>query len=179
MGSSASKAAKTAATGAARRQFPTRVPPPPISDSPASASVPPETPAVGPTVHPTPQASETKGECKSLSLCEAVPGTQAKLFISDLARRPRPRLRRLPPHSRPRPTQVHPLQYLHLHLNLPLDAGYPTANERPFPSTGSEHLPQSSAEPCPPHPGSTGSIGNRSGRGVHARPEEGKGPALP
>ena len=66
MGSSASKATKTAATGAARRQFPTRVPPPPISESPASASVPPEAPVVGPTVHPTPQASETKDEGKSL-----------------------------------------------------------------------------------------------------------------
>lgn len=74
MGSSASKAAKTAATGAARRQFPTRVPPPPISDSPASASVPPEAPVVGPTVHPTPRASETKDEGKSLSHCDAMSG---------------------------------------------------------------------------------------------------------
>lgn len=67
MGSSSSKAAKTA-VGAARRQYPQRVPPPPTSNAPSAPPPPTGQPAApGPTVHPQSQASETKDESTRLS----------------------------------------------------------------------------------------------------------------
>ncbi|KAL6716402.1 hypothetical protein ACLMJK_005969 [Lecanora helva] len=66
MGSSTSKAAKTAA-GAARRQYPQRVPPPPTINAPRTPSAPAGQPAApGPTVHPQSQASESRDESISL-----------------------------------------------------------------------------------------------------------------
>ncbi|KAF6227055.1 hypothetical protein HO133_008496 [Letharia lupina] len=66
MGSSTSKAAKTAA-GAARRQYPQRVSPPPTSNAPSAPPPPAGQPtAPGPTVHPRSQASNTRDESINL-----------------------------------------------------------------------------------------------------------------
>ncbi|KAL2055845.1 hypothetical protein ABVK25_004089 [Lepraria finkii] len=66
MGSSTSKAAKTAA-GAVRWQYPKRVPPPPTSSASSGPPPPAGQPAApGPTVHPQSQASATKDESISL-----------------------------------------------------------------------------------------------------------------
>ncbi|CAD6565164.1 MAG: hypothetical protein ASARMPREDX12_005725 [Alectoria sarmentosa] len=66
MGSSTSKAAKLAA-GAARRQYPQRVPPPPSSNAPSAPLPPPGQPtAPGPIVHPQSQASSTRDESINL-----------------------------------------------------------------------------------------------------------------
>lgn len=68
MGSSTSKAAKTAAD-AARRQYPQRVPPPPSSNTPSATPPPAGQPtAPGPTVHPQSQISNTRDECELCSL---------------------------------------------------------------------------------------------------------------
>jgi len=62
MGSSTSKAAKTAA-GASRRQYPQRVPPAPTSNKSPAHSPPAGQPsAPGPTVHPDSWARETRDE---------------------------------------------------------------------------------------------------------------------
>ncbi|KAK3178179.1 hypothetical protein OEA41_000312 [Lepraria neglecta] len=77
MGSSTSKAAKTAA-GAARRQYPKRVPPSPTSNASSAPSPPAGQPAApGPTVHPQSQASATKDE--SISLDASDPDFAASL----------------------------------------------------------------------------------------------------
>jgi len=66
MGSLSSKAAKTA-TGAARRQYPQRVPPQPSSNASSAPPPPAGRPSVpGPTVHPQTQASSTRDECTLL-----------------------------------------------------------------------------------------------------------------
>jgi len=56
MGSASSKAAKTAA-GAAKRQYPTRIPP---NTAPSPATAPPK----GSTLHPEPHASSVRDESK-------------------------------------------------------------------------------------------------------------------
>ncbi|KAL2040238.1 hypothetical protein N7G274_007141 [Stereocaulon virgatum] len=71
MGSSTSKAVRTAAGGAARRQYPKRVPPQSTSTSTSNASSAPPPPAgrgdaPGPSVHPRAQASSVKDESVSL-----------------------------------------------------------------------------------------------------------------
>ena len=67
MGSFTSKVAKPAA-GAARRQYPQRVPPPPSSNAPSAPPAPAGQPTdAGPTVHPRPEASNARTECKVFS----------------------------------------------------------------------------------------------------------------
>ena len=67
MGSNTSKVATTAA-GAARRQYPQREPPPPSSNAPFAPPPPAGQPtAPGPTVHPPPEASNARTECRLLS----------------------------------------------------------------------------------------------------------------
>ena len=68
MGSSTSKAAKTA-VGAAKRQYPQRVPLPPTSNSPSAPPPPTGQPtAPGPAVHPQSQASSTRDQCRFSAL---------------------------------------------------------------------------------------------------------------
>ncbi|KAF2103002.1 hypothetical protein NA57DRAFT_71985 [Rhizodiscina lignyota] len=74
MGSSTSKAARTAA-GASARKYPNRVPPTTSQGArpPPSSSVSESQPTrPGPTVHPEPQASETKNEAVKLDSSDPV-----------------------------------------------------------------------------------------------------------
>ncbi|KAA6407461.1 MAG: hypothetical protein FRX48_08704 [Lasallia pustulata] len=63
MGASKSKVAKTAA-GAARRQYPKRVPP--TTNTPSTRPPPGQSSTPGPTVHPQAQASETRDQAINL-----------------------------------------------------------------------------------------------------------------
>lgn len=80
MGSSTSKAAKTAA-GAARRQYPQRVPHPPSYNAPSAPPPAGQPAAPGPTVHPQSQASSTRDEC-SLSFLSSMLEALLTPFIS-------------------------------------------------------------------------------------------------
>ena len=113
MGSSTSKAARTAA-GAARRQYPQRVPSPPSSNA-SSAPRPPagQPTAPGPTVYPQSQASNTRDECEFLFLSSLL-HIFLLTIISHQCRCLRSRFRTISAFPRPSPAKLNSLELINL-----------------------------------------------------------------
>lgn len=113
MGSSASKPARAAAGAASRRQYPQQ-PAPPLTSAPNPPPPPKQPPpSQGPKYHSKEQPSNVKSD----GTHPATPTSNMMRLTkpSNRPRRPRSRLRRLPPQTRPRNTSAHPLPLQHLH----------------------------------------------------------------